>query len=212
MAIATTPSADRVVILPNISWDTYRRISAETPPGSGVRLTYDRGCLQIMTLSARHESPNRLLSALVQEAAVLLDLEIYEPGSTTLDREDLEKGCEPDTSFYFRNVSSMMTKDIDLRIDPPPDLIIEVDITRHSLNKLPLFAALGISEVWRYDGKRIHFLLLQDGEYLKATKSRWLAPLTAEAATQLLDQGLREPKRGVWRKTVREWFESAGVV
>jgi len=212
MAIAATPSADRVVILPNISWETYRKISVETHLASRVRLTYDRGCLQIMTLSSRHELPNRLLSALVREAAKQLRLELCESGSTTLDREDLERGCEPDTSFYFRNVSAMMAKEIDIRTDPPPDLIIEVDITRHSLNKLPLFAALGISEVWRYDGKRIHFLLLQDGAYLATTQSRWLAPLTADAATQLLDQGLQEPDPGVWSEAIRGWFESAGVV
>ena len=208
-ALAPVVPPDRFVVLPSITWETYKRISAETPPGSGVRLTYDDQSLQIMALSAGHESTNRDLAELVVEMSVLLDLPIWQSGSTTFNREDLKKGFEPDSSFYIETAERMLGKtEIDLSQDPPPDLVVEVDITRKSMNKLPLFAAVGIPEVWRFDGDKLHILVLDGDGYRDARESSALAPLTAEAVTDLLRLRQQQPLQSAWRKAVRQWFDS----
>lgn len=208
--LTTAPAMDQVVILPKVSWKTYKQLSAETPPGSGVRLTFDQGCLQIMSLSSGHEMPNRHLADLVNMMTELLDLEVCPVGSTTFEREDLARAFEPDSAFYFRSAARMAANDnIRLPHDPPPDLVIEVDISRRSLNKLPLFAAVGIEEVWRYDGGRVHMYLLNaDGAYDAAARSRWLAPLTPDAATGLLHARRAETRLARWRQAVRDWFDA----
>jgi Uma2 family endonuclease len=88
---------------------------------------------------------------------------------------------------------------------------LEVDITRDSMDKFPLFAAVGIPEVWRYDGTDVRFYSLGDGAYSEAPESAFLAPLTAEAATSLLRLRQREPMQGAWRKAVRQWFDHAAT-
>ncbi len=209
MATLTLPSD--TVILPGVSWEEYERLSDENPPTRGRRLTFDRGVLQIMTLSAGHEYPSAIVSQLVEAIAELLDLEVCESGSTTFRREDLEKGFEADTSFYFRNVRGMQGREvIDLTVDPPPDLVVEIDITHGTLDKLPLFAAVGVAEVWRYDGSKeaLEFLRLDAGSYVSVARSGWLDPLTPEVATDLLRLRRREPKPRAWRRAVRTWFET----
>ena len=144
MPATAAPPAEQLVLLENVSWETHTHLLEELNPSPGKRLTYDGGALQIMVVSVRHEKPNRMLASLVEELAAAMDIDFRAVGSTTFKREDLRKGFEPDSSFYFRNVALIMKKDeIDLGADPPPDLVIGVDITSPSLNKFPIFAAVG---------------------------------------------------------------------
>ncbi|MBM3739241.1 MAG: Uma2 family endonuclease [Acidobacteria bacterium] len=203
--------ADDVVILHEASWQTYKALSADSPPGSGVRLTYDQGRLQIMTLSAGHERPNRDLSDLVLEMTRLLDIDYCPVGSTTLEREDLKRASEPDSAFYFRSPERVAARsEISLPSDPPPDLVIEVDVSRRSLDKLPLYAAMGVSEVWRYrDGRVRMYVLGPDGRYEDAAQSRWLAPLTPEAATHFIAARTKLLRHSAWAALIAAWFRSA---
>jgi len=133
--------------LHGISWETYERLLAEHQESSGTHFTYDRGRLEIMVLSAKHEAAKHVLTLLVEILAEELNVDVYGLGSTTFRRADLERGFEPDACFYIQREALVRGKDeIDLTVDPPPDLVIEIDITSPSLNKFPLFAALGISE------------------------------------------------------------------
>jgi Uma2 family endonuclease len=205
-ASAPPAGATQCVILDSISWETYERLLAEHKESSGVHFTYDRGRLEIMVLSVQHEKPNRMLSLLVEVFAEELGIDIEGLGSTTFKRKDLDRGFEPDSCFYIQHAERIRGKEeIDLLVDPPPDLVIEVDITSPSLNKFPLFAALGIPEVWRYDGARVSILNLTGATYIERTNSLALPKVTSEALTRFIHEGA-QLKRPVWLRRVREWI------
>jgi Uma2 family endonuclease len=129
----------------------------------------------------------------------------YGVGSTTFKRGDIGLGFEPDASFYIENEERVRGKPrIDLYEDPPPDLVIEVDITSPSLDKFPIYARLGVHEVWRYDGTRATIFALGDGEYVEAGESAALPPLTSEVLTHFIAESASLGSTD-WLRRVREW-------
>jgi Uma2 family endonuclease len=125
--------AEQRVVLHNIGWDTYERLLANHENNSAPRLTYDRGELEIMSPSPEHEALNRSIALLVEFVASEMGIDVYDLGSTTFKREDLERGFEPDSCFYIENEERVRGKDrIDLTVDPPPDPVIEIGITSPS--------------------------------------------------------------------------------
>ena len=200
-----SPAAVQCVTLDGISWETYERLLAEHNEVSGTHFTYDRGRLEIMVLSAQHEAVKHALTVLVGVFAEELNIDVYGLGSTTFRRVDLERGFEPDACFYIQRESLVRGKnEINLTVDPPPELIIEIDITSPSLNKLSLFAALGIQEVWRYDGVRVAILQLEAGEYVETAASTALPGVTGEALAQFIDTS-KQLAYTAWLRSVREW-------
>jgi Uma2 family endonuclease len=198
-------SPERLVILDSVTWDTYERLITEHGERSGTRFTYDEGVLQIMVISSRHERPNRRLATLVEVLAEEWGLDIEQLGSMTFKRKDLQKGFEPDSCFYIQHADAVSGKEeIDLEVDPPPDLTIEVDITRDALNRFPIFAAVGIPEVWRFDGTKVIFYQLESKSYVETSDSLAFPALNAETATQFLEQS-KNMKSTVWLRKVRDW-------
>ena len=125
-----------------------------------------------------------------------LDIEIFAGGSTTFQREDLEKGFEPDECYYVQNADFMRGKDnVNLDFDPPPDLTIEIDVKHSSLNRMSIFAAIGIPEVWRYDGEILTIYLLNDVVYEKSNTSSVLPSATAEKLSDLIKIGRNSTQR-----------------
>ncbi|MEZ2277287.1 MAG: Uma2 family endonuclease [Microcoleus sp.] len=156
------------VLLKNISWRTYESLVNELAEQRGIRLTYDRGTLEIMTPSDPHEGNKQILGRFVETVTEELNIEIRSLGSLTCRREDLERGLEPDQCYYIENEAIVRSlKQIDLNQDPPPDLVIEIDITSSSINRMELYASLGVPEVWRYDGSRLIFYQLEGQEYVE---------------------------------------------
>ncbi|HAT15183.1 MAG TPA: hypothetical protein DCS91_17820 [Microcoleaceae bacterium UBA11344] len=156
------------VLLTNISWQTYESLVNELAEQPGIRLTYDRGTLEIMTPSAPHEGNKQILGRFVETVTEELNIEIRSLGSMTCRREDLERGLEPDQCYYIENERLIRdVKQIDLNEYPPPDLVIEIDITSSSINRRELYASLGVPEVWRYDGSRLIFYQLEGQEYVE---------------------------------------------
>ena len=193
------------VILHDISWETYERLLMEHDGNSSTHFAYDRGTLEIMVLSAQHEMSKCILSLLVDILAEEMTIDIVGFGSTTFRRRDIECGFEPDACFYFQNEALMRGKDeLDLNIDPPPDLVIEIDITNPSLNKFSIFAALGIPELWRYDGERVSIWKLETHDYHELAESQLLSKVTGAVLTELLEAG-RQMKRTAWLRQVRNW-------
>lgn len=196
--------AEQKVVLSNVSWETYESLLADHADRSAPRFTYDRGTLEITVLSARHEKPNRLISLMVEMLAEEMDLNIGNLGSTTFRREDARRGFEPDSCFYIQNAERVRDKDeIDPTTDPPPDLIVEVDITSPSLRRFPIYAQFGVPEVWRYDGKRLEVLFLEGEEYRSAGESAALPGFTSEVLSKLVEEG-KSLRRTAWLKKVRE--------
>jgi Uma2 family endonuclease len=195
------------VILNNISWQTYERLLAEHSEGAGTRFVYDGGALEIMIVSYRHEVINRIVASLVAVLAEEMNVDVIDAGSTTFKHADLARGFEPDSCFYIAHAELMRGKnEVDLTLDPPPDLVIEIDITHPSLPRLPLLAAVGIPEVWRYDGGRasIHRLDRDTGTYREAAQSAALAGVTHETLSRFVAAGLTT-KRNEWLRRVRAW-------
>jgi len=204
METVKTPAEQRVV-LHNIGWDTYERLLADHENNSAPRFTYDRGELEIMSPSPEHEKFNRRIAQLVLAAAEERGVEAEDFGSTTFRREDLERGFEPDSCFYIQNLEQIRGKNrLDLTVDPPPDLIIEIDITSPSFSKLPIYAQIGVPEVWRYDGERMTILILEGSNYVETTESIVLQPVTGNVLTDFVEKS-KTARRTAWLEKVREW-------
>ncbi len=196
--------AEQRVLLSNVSWETYERLLEDHLDSSAPRFTFDRGMLEIMSPSPEHEAYNRSIALLVESLAEELGIDVYDLGSTTFRHEDIERGFEPDSCFYIQNEGRIRGKDrIDLAVDPPPDLVVEIDITNPSINKLPIYAQFGVPEVWRYDGERLAILKLEDGDYVETPESTALPALTSSTLSRLIERSKSE-RRTVWLKEVRE--------
>ena len=173
MATTTAVFADPQVALPNVSWETYERLLEDLSDCSAPRLTYDRGRLEIMSPTPEHEKLKRRIEQIVDVVAAELDARVDSLGSTTFKREDIDRGFEPDSCFYVAQADRVRGKKrIDLDKDPPPDLVIEIDITHRSIPRLPIYADLGVPEIWRYDSRKLQCLLLDNGEYRESEFSR----------------------------------------
>jgi Uma2 family endonuclease len=166
MTATLIQSPDRV-ILKNISWQTYQSLVIDFEREPAMRLTYDRGTLEIRMPLAPHETYKKILGRLIEAATEEFDLEIRSLGSLTCSREDLAKGLEPDQCYYIQNEAIVRgIEQIDLAKLPPPDLAVEIDITSSSLDRFSIYAALKVPEIWRYDGQLLTIYGLVGSEYV----------------------------------------------
>jgi len=192
------------VILDNISWETYQRLMEERGERPKPRYAYDRGRLEIMVSSYEHENLKHVIATLVELLAGELEMDIEAAASTTFQREDLAQGFEPDASFYIQHAARIRgQKQIDLDADPPPELVIEIDFTHPSLNKFPIFAGLGIPEVWRYHKQALIILRLEGDTDRTQEASEIFRGLTSVALTRLIADS-QQMKRTEWLRNVRE--------
>lgn len=205
--VKKNPPEQRVV-LRNVSWETYEHLLADHENSSVPHFTYDRGVLEIMSPLPKHEKINRTIALAVEVLAEEMGIDVDDLGSTTFRRRDLQRGFEPDSCFYIQNEERIRGKTrIDLTVDPPPDLVIEIDVTSPSLNKFPIYARLGVPEVWRYDGERIDIFELKDGEYIERVESIALPSLTSDVLSRFVREGTTLGRRD-WMRKVREWARS----
>ena len=214
MAEALKSPPEGRVTLRNVGWETYELLVEEDPGRSAPRFFYDRGELEIVSPSFEHEAIADVISSLVVELAVNLEIDVVPARSTTFKHEELERGFEPDASFYFAGkiprIRGKRRIDLDAG-DPPPDLVVEVDITSPSASKLPIYARLRVAEVWRHDGDRLSILGLRDdgeegGYYAEIPESAILAParVPGESLARLVEEGLTSGPPA-WTRRVREW-------
>ena len=164
-------SSEQRVTLNHISWSAYEQILAALGEHRAARLTYDQGLLEIMVPLESHENPNRLIELFIRILVVELDLTIKTMGSTTLKYPQLKTSPEPDSAYYIQNEPLVRGREIDLTKDPPPDLVLEVDITHTNLDKEALYARLGVPELWRYNGSKLRIMRLEEGSYTEVETS-----------------------------------------
>jgi Uma2 family endonuclease len=167
-------------VLTGEPWSAYVRWSRMLRDRRNLRITYDRGVLEIVTLTHEHENSTALLALLIYVWTDERGLPKRTGKSTTMRRRDLKRGLEPDECFWIANAARMRgVKRLDLRRDPPPDLVVEVDVTHSVVPRLPIYAALGVPEVWRVDPGLLMFQSLQpNGTYAPTAVSAALSPLT----------------------------------
>jgi Uma2 family endonuclease len=192
------------VLFPGISWKNYERIGRifwNRP----IRITYDRGQMEIMTTSNEHERIKHLVRRLLDVLVEELNIEICGAGSMTFKRQTLKKGLEPDECYWIQHESIVRGRmDYDIQRDPPPDLVLEVEISRSVLNRLGIYAALGVPEIWRFNRKILKVCRLVNGAYQVVDRSLAFPFLNPAALLAFLN---RQPPYGeiALSKAFREW-------
>lgn len=187
--IINAEPAEQRTVLHNISWQTFEALIEETGEGRKSRFAYDDGTLEIMSPLIEHESNNSNLGNFIIALAEELEIELKSAGSTTLKRKLLKKGIEPDKCYYIQNELAIRGKQkLDLDVDPPPDLAIEIDITNSSVNKFSIYSALGVPELWRYDGRVLKFYQLVEGTYSEVESSLAFPLISTSELTPFIEQ------------------------
>ena len=152
-------------VLEEASWALYEKLLRDIGERP-IRVTYDEGRMEIMSPLPEHEEAKTLLGRMIEMLTFELDLPVKSLGSTTFHSRDKAKGLEPDECYYFHDEQKMRGKKrLDLKKDPPPELVVEIDIASRSVPREPIYAALGVPEIWRYKSRRVDCLHLIDGEY-----------------------------------------------
>lgn len=206
---AVAPVTERNVLLPHISWQTYEQILRDSEDSNAHRFYYDRGVLEIVMPSQLHEETKSTLNLLVELVAYEWDWNLRNLGSTTFKNESISRGFEPDVCFYIQRFAEVADKDtLDPETDPAPDLVVEVDITSPSLERLPLYSKFGVREVWRANSSgdvTIHrFDAL--GEPTDEGVSHVLPNLTPVQIAAFLRQN-KTLGRKAWINAVRDWAQ-----
>jgi Uma2 family endonuclease len=170
LAVSMPPPSPPLV-LRNVSWDFYEATLRETE-GQHLYITYFQRMMEIMPPSNFHERYKSVIGRMIETLALELRIRLASCGSTTWRRMNVEAGLEPDESYYVQNEPRVRTNfHIDLANDPPPDLAIEMDYTHHVVDREQVYAALGVPEVWRFDGKTLEVLVLDgSGSYQPASQ------------------------------------------
>lgn len=201
------PAPGQSIVLEDVSWDDYTRILYETEAaGLHTRITYDDGRMELMTTGDLHELVKSTMGRLLEVYALEMDIAIIPKGSLTCRRKALRKGLEPDECYYVNTQMPPVSRgELDLNRYPPPDFAIEVDISRSSIPREPIYAALGIREVWRYDGQRVIVLHRgDDGKYARATASIAFPMLPIEIFEHHLNMALGQGHAQAIR-AFRDW-------
>ena len=201
----TVPPGHRI-ILQNISWQEFEEILTELGENRASRLVYYHGNLEIKMPLPKHEVAKVIIGDLVKIILEELEIDCECFGSTTFKRQDMNSGIEPDDSFYIQNHLQMIGKQkIDLNIDPPPDLVIEIDVT--SKTQLDAYLALAVPEVWRYEDDKLQINIWQDGKYIESEVSPNFPNLPiAEIIPQFVEESRILGRSPTLRK-FRQWVK-----
>lgn len=163
--------AEERIMLSGVSWGFYAACLKEFQDG-GPRLTFDQGVLEIMTPSEAHERFKRLIGRMIEAMTEELGIPIRSLGSTTARRRTKQRGFEPDESYYVASEPRVRGRKTLNPAANPPDLVLEIDITSSSLDKLEVFAAFKVPEVWRYNGRELRvYALTPEGQYAQSLQS-----------------------------------------
>src|SRR4028118_563673 len=194
--IATSTPAEQRTVLRNISWQTFETLLKETGEDRGSRFAYDCGTLEIMTPLYEHENPKIQFDRFIVALAEELEIEIKSAGSTTLKRKIENRGIEPDNCYYIQNELAVRGRQqLDLETDPPPDLAIEIDISSSSVDKLGIYSALGVPELWRYNGRVLKFYQLVEREYVECEFSIAFPLVSLTEMSRFIEQSKRSEER-----------------
>lgn len=196
------------LIFRGVTWEEYQELLDELGERRRVLVSFSEGVLEIMPLSRPHERRKEFILHLFFALTEELEIEIETGGSTTLQREDLERGVEPDTSFFIQHAAEIKNKDThDLSTDPPPDIIVEVDVFSPSYSKKPIYAAIGVPEFWSYDKKGFQMFKLERGSYLETKTSLAFPFLQADVFEAFIERGKTEGHNAIIR-SFREWVRA----
>jgi Uma2 family endonuclease len=212
VATAPEPAASRLqplgeqrVVIRGLSWDAYLEVLHAFPQSRGCRLTYDAGVLEITMPLEEHEFSSRLIECFIRTLVELMGLRMKTMGSTTMKYPNLLKGSEPDSAYYIQNQPSVKGRNVDFASDPPPDLVVEVDITHTDIEKNKFYAAIGVPEFWRFNGKVWRIYQLRDGSYVEVESSPTFPLVPKERLIDFLQEAREDEIAAV--RSLRAWFQ-----
>ncbi|OKH23678.1 Uma2 family endonuclease [Chroogloeocystis siderophila] len=196
------------IVLQNVNWQQFEEILEELGEHRGSRVAYSQGTLEIMTPLPEHEVTKGIIGDLVKILLEELEIDCESFGSTTFKRQDMERGVEPDESFYIANHAQMIGRSrIDLTADPPPDLVIEIDVT--SKTQMDAYKALKVPELWRFENRQLRIDLLQNNQYIESSISPTFPELPIiKIITEFVEQARstgRSPALKAFRQWIRQW-------
>lgn len=209
MVVKTSPRCDRVV-LHHLSWQQFETLLQNLGEHRHARVAYDFGTLEIMTPLPEHERCQDRISDAIKDIAEVLNIEYDCLGSTRWKRESRLAGVEPDDCFYFQNEARIRgLSRFDLDRDPPPDLALEIDLTNKSLDRLPIYARLGVPEIWNYDIERGELTIYQltEDSYSITETSSIFPQIPVREIPQILHRH-RQDGRLATRRKIKEWVRS----
>lgn len=209
---ATAPSVHHdgeTFLLEGVSWQTYESLLRDLGDRR-IYVTYDEGRLELMSPLLDHESWKKWIAQMIDIVCLERGIEQRSAGSTTFKRQDLAKGLEPDECYYIQNERRLRgRKRIQLPADPPPDLVVEIDVSHRALDREGIYRALGVPEIWRFRRGRLEFLVIVAGSYRAQPASRAFPFLKAADLQRFLDRLPHESQIAVMR-AFRDWVRDAG--
>jgi Uma2 family endonuclease len=192
------------LLIHNLNWQAFETVLEELGEHRSARIAYDNGTLEIMTPLPEHEADKEIIGDLLKALLEELEMEFLALGSTTFKSQTMLKGIEPDQCFYIQNEAAVRGKKrLDLSIDPPPDLALEIDVT--SRTHPSTYAALGVPELWRREGRQIEINLLENGQYRQVETSAIFPNLQIREAIARHVEISRTSGRNVAMKSFRQW-------
>jgi Uma2 family endonuclease len=182
------PTTRQTIVLRGVPWHTYQSLR-KVEENNHLRMTYDRGVLEVMSPFKSHGKIATILDRMIYEWTRFRRIEVESGRDMTCDREDLEQGLQPDLCYWIAHGSLVRGKDeIDFLVDPPPDLALEVDITRSSIPKLPIYESLKIPEVWRWQDRIEVLRLNHETRYEISVESTVLPGFPLKLAEELIQR------------------------
>jgi Uma2 family endonuclease len=211
MATVEQREVSKRFVLEDISWETYEMLLRDRGDRSSPRMTYDRGRLEFMSPSDEHEESKHLIGLLLVFWAIEKRVPQRGLGSMTIRKKHLLRGVEPDQCYYVRREPLVRGKrKLDLSVDPPPDLAIEIDVSRSSVEKLQVYAALGVSEVWLFDGDQLTVHeLTEGGGFVPREDSPNLPGFPIAAVAEWLERAF-DTDETTWAIRFQEWVRERG--
>jgi Uma2 family endonuclease len=205
MATSELQPAESSFLLRNVSWRFYETCLAEIGDRA-VRLTYHRGSLEMMSPSKEHERCKRAMGRIIEALTEELNIPIQSVGSTTWRRKELECGLEPDECYYVEHESAVRGRDEwDTATDPPPDLAVEIEISKPAVDRMAIYAGLGIRELWRYDGESLSVWRLETGNrYERSARSLSFPFLPLEEVSRFM-AARNQTDETTWIRSFRAW-------
>ena len=195
------------VVIRGLSWEAYLQILHALPQSRASRLTYDDGVLEITMPLEDHAFSSRLIERFILTLVELLGMRLKTMGSTTMNYPHLKKGAEPDNAYYIQNQPLVKGRNVNFAQDPPPDLVVEVDITHTDIQKNQFYASIGIPEFWRFNGRVWRIYQLQEGVYVEVEASPTFPRVPKELLYQFLEQAREDEIKAV--QSLRAWFQQS---
>ncbi len=198
-------AGEQRVSLRGLTWEAYLQILDALPQSRSARLTYDDGILEITVPLEDHEFSGRLIERFILTLVELMAMRIKTMGSTTMNYPHLKKGAEPDNAYYIQNQPIVRGRNVDFNQDPPPDLVVEVDITHTDIAKNQFYASLKVPEFWRFNGQIWRIYQLQEGVYVEVEFSPTFPKVPKERLYEFLKQAKEDEIEAV--QALRIWWQ-----